>query len=109
MLDSPKRDLLLTPRRLMDPKKADELIAIISEMDMVQTVEKVTQNYRGGGYLVGRLIIVLKEGAVPGEIVKKLKPVMDQMMPYGYDIDAGVHVKPRRTVSDYLREAAEKK
>jgi hypothetical protein len=89
----------------MDPKKADDLIAIISEEDAIQTVEKVTQNYRGGGYLVGRLILVLKEGAVPGELVEKLRPVMDQMMPYGYDIDTGVFIKPRPTVSDYLRHA----
>jgi methyl coenzyme M reductase subunit D len=103
-----KSDIEIIPRRLMDAKKADELVAIIKEIPQVETVEKVTHNYRGGGFLVGRFIVIISENAVPEVIIEKMEPVLNQMMPYGYDTAVGVFVKPWKTVKDYIKEASKK-
>jgi methyl coenzyme M reductase subunit D len=108
MSDLSGNDLYILPRRLMDPKKAQELIAIIKEMKEVINVEIVKMSYSGGGYVVGRFILSLKGDADADKIMAQLKPILDQMMPYGYDADRGVFIKPRKTVKDYLRETGRK-
>jgi len=92
----------------MDPKKGEELVAIIKEMKEVANVEIAKMGYSGGGYLVGRFILTLNEGVQSDDVIAKLKPVLDQMMPYGYDTGFGVFIKPRKTVKDYLKESGRK-
>jgi len=104
-----KQDINIIPRRLMDSKKAEELVALIKGTDGVAEVEIVKKNYRGGGFLAGRFIIVLSEGIAPEDMTEKLRPVFAQMMPFGYDVNLGVFIKPRATVKDYIREAGKKK
>ena len=101
-------DLYIMPKRLMDAKKGQELVAIIKEMKEVLNVEIAKMSYSGGGYLVGRFILTLKDGANSESIMAQLKPVLDQMMPYGYDWDRGVFIKPKKTVKDYLTESGRK-
>jgi len=104
-----KPDIEIMPERLMDKKKADDLIAIIKGMDHVSDVGIRKHKYVGSGYLVGRFIVILKEEADVEEVIEKLRPVCDQMMPYGYYVRVGRFVKPRPTVSDYLRGTARNK
>jgi methyl coenzyme M reductase subunit D len=98
-----KPDIEIMPERLMDRKKADDFIAIIKEMDHVSDVEIRKHKFVGGGYLVGRFIVILKEDADVEEVIEKLRPVCNQMTPHGYYVRVGRFVKPRPTVSDYLR------
>lgn len=97
-------DIDIMPRRLMEQKKSDEFVQIIKDMNEVSDVGVKTHNWRGGGYLAGRFIIILKKGTDAETVAAKLKPIMDQMMPYGYDVHYGRFTKPRPTVKDYIRE-----
>jgi methyl coenzyme M reductase subunit D len=96
-------DIEIMPERLMNREKADDIIAMIRNIDHVSDVDTRKHKYVGGGYLVGRFIVMLKEGADVEKVIEKLRPVCSQMMPYGYRIRVGRFVKPRPTVSDYLR------
>jgi len=104
-------DIDILPRRLMDRKKAEDLSAIIREMEGVEDVLTKNYLYRGGGHVVGRLIVVLKPGADYEAVVRGLKPVMGQTMPFGYDVRFGRFVKPKPTLKDYLagKQLPEKK
>jgi len=104
-------DIDIMPRRLIDPKKAEDLSAIVRELDQVDDVLTKNYTYRGGGHLVGRFVVILKPGADHEAVVRELKPVLDQMMPFGYDIRFGRFVKPKPTLKDYLagRAGPEKK
>jgi methyl coenzyme M reductase subunit D len=97
-------DIDIMPRRLMEQKKSDDFVRIVKEMEEVSDVGVKTHNWRGGGFLAGRFIVLLKEGIDAEAVTAKLKPVMDQMMPYGYDVRYGRFTKPRPTVKDYIRE-----
>jgi methyl coenzyme M reductase subunit D len=94
-------DIDILPRRLMDRKKAEDFSAIIREMEDVEEVLTKNYPYRGGGHVVGRFIVTLKPGADPEVVVSGLKPVMEQAMPFGYDIRLGRFVKPKPTLKDY--------
>lgn len=104
-------DIDILPRRLMNRKKAEDLCAIAREMEQVEEVHTKNIPFKGGGYLVGRLILILKPGADHEAVVRDLRPVLDQLMPYGYDIRFGRFVKPKPTVKDYLlgRQPPQKK
>jgi methyl coenzyme M reductase subunit D len=95
-------DIDILPRRLMDRKKAEDFSAIIREMDQVEDVLTKNYPYRGGGHIIGRFIVVLKPGADHESVVRGLKPVMDQIMPFGYDVRFGRFVKPKPTLKDYM-------
>ena len=95
-------DIDILPRRLMDRKKADDFAAIIKEMGQVEDVFTKNIPFRGGGHIVGRFVVILKPGADPEAVVCELKPVMEQTMPYGYDVRFGRFVKPKPTLKDYL-------
>lgn len=101
-------DVDIMPRRLLDRKKAEDLSAIIREAEEVEDVLTKNLPYRGGGHLVGRLIVVLKPGTDPESMVRRLKPVMDQTMPFGYDVRFGRFVKPKPTLKDYITGKAPK-
>lgn len=104
-------DIDILPKRLMDRKKADDFTTIIKEIDQVEEVFTKNFPFKGGGHIVGRFILILKPGADPEAVVRELKPVMEQTMPYGYDVHFGRFVKPKPTVKDYLtgKQPAEKK
>jgi methyl coenzyme M reductase subunit D len=95
-------DIDILPRRLMGRKKAEDFTIIIKEMDQVEDVFTKNIPFKGGGHIVGRFIVILKPGADPEAFVRELKPVMEQTMPFGYEIRLGRFVKPKPTVKDYL-------
>lgn len=104
-------DIDIMPKRLMNRKKAEDLCAIIREMEQVEEVHTKNFPFKGGGYVVGRFILVLKPGTDHEATVRELKPVMEQTMPYGFEIRFGRFVKPKPTVKDYLtgKQKLEKK
>lgn len=104
-------DIDILPRRLIDGKKAEDLATIIREMGEVEEVLTKNYPYRGGGHVVGRLIVVLRPGADHEAVVKELKPVLEQAMSFGYDVRFGRFVKPKPTLKDYMtgRRPIEKK
>jgi methyl coenzyme M reductase subunit D len=104
-------DIDILPRRLIDRKRAEDLSTIIRDMEEVEEVLTKNYPYRGGGHVVGRLIVVLRPGADHEAVVSRLKPVIEQSMPFGYDIRFGRFVKPKPTLKDYMkgRRTPEKK
>ncbi len=104
-------DIDILPRRLMDRKKAEDLSAIVREIGEVEEVLTKDYPYRGGDHVVGRLIVVLKPGSDHEAVVDLLKPVLEQVLPFGYDIRFGRFVKPKPTLKDYMtgRQPLEKK
>lgn len=104
-------DIDILPRRLMDRKKAEDLSAIVREIAEVEEVLTKDYPYRGGDHVVGRLIVVLKPGSDHEAVVDRLKPVLEQVLPFGYDIRFGRFVKPKPTLKDYMtgRQPLEKK
>jgi methyl coenzyme M reductase subunit D len=98
-----KPDIEIMPERLMEKKKADELIAIIKGINYVSDVDTRKHKFVGGGYLVGRFVVILSEEAEVEEVIEKLRSICDKTMPHGYYVRVGRFVKPRPTVSDYLR------
>ncbi len=97
--DKPEIEIL--PRRLMPSKKAEDFAALLKDTGMISEVLFQRHNYSGGGYMVGRFILLLSEHS-PETVIGKIKPLCEQVMPYGYDIRVGRFTKPRPTVKDYL-------
>ncbi|MEM2128291.1 MAG: methyl-coenzyme M reductase operon protein D [Candidatus Methanomethylicaceae archaeon] len=97
--DKPEIEIL--PRRLMPSKKAEDFAALLKYTGMVSEVLFQRHNYSGGGYMVGRFILLISENS-PETVIGKIKPLCEQVMPYGYDIRVGRFTKPRPTVKDYL-------
>jgi hypothetical protein len=95
-------DIDIMPKRLMERKKAEDFSAIVREIPQVEEVHTKNFPFRGGGYCVGRFIVILKSGADHEAIVRELKPVMEQIMPFGYEVRFGRFVKPKPTLKDYL-------
>jgi methyl coenzyme M reductase subunit D len=102
-------DIEIMPERLMDKKKADDLIVIMKDINHVLDVETRKHKFVGGGFLVGRFIVILKESADVEEVIETLRRICSQTLPLGYNIRVGRFVKPRPTVSDYLRGTVQAK
>ncbi len=91
------------PRRLIDKKKADNVIGVLSSLDCVSDVLIVSHNYSGGtGYAVGRFIIRIKTSERVDEAAKRISEVCRDLFPHGYDIRIGRFTKTRPTLKDYL-------
>lgn len=95
-------EIEIMPRKLMSRNKAEDLIHLIKDTGLVKEVLIQKHRYSDGSYLVGRFILIINVNS-PEEVINKIKPICDQMMPYGYDIRIGRFVKLRPTVSDYIR------
>ncbi|MGC8935824.1 MAG: methyl-coenzyme M reductase operon protein D [Candidatus Methanomethylicaceae archaeon] len=97
--DKPEIEIL--PRRLMPSKKAEDFASLLKDTGMISEVLFQRHNYSGGGYMVGRFVLILGV-STPEAVIEKIKPLCEQVMPYGYDIRIGRFIKPRPTVKDYL-------
>lgn len=97
------QEIELMPRRLMSMNRADELISMLKATGLVNEVLVQKHKYYDGKYLVGRFILLIN--GPPNEVISKITPICEKMMPYGYDIRVGKFIKPRPTVSDYIRGA----
>jgi methyl coenzyme M reductase subunit D len=97
-----KPEIEILPRRLMSSKKAEDFAALLKDTGMISEVLLQRHNYSGGGYMVGRFILLLSEFS-PEAVIEKIRPLCEQVMPYGYDIRVGRFTKPKPTVKDYLR------
>ncbi|MCS7097956.1 MAG: methyl-coenzyme M reductase operon protein D [Candidatus Methanomethyliaceae archaeon] len=98
-----EQEIELMPRRLMSMDRADELVNMLKATGLISEVLLQKHKYYDGKYLVGRFILLINNP--PNEVISKIAPICEKMMPYGYDIRVGKFTKPRPTVSDYIREA----
>jgi len=101
-----KPEIEIMPRRLMPREKAEDFASLLKETGMILDVLLQRHDYLGGGYMVGRFILILSEFS-PEYVVEKIRPLCEQVMPYGYDIRIGRFTKPRPTVKDYLTGRAQ--
>jgi methyl-coenzyme M reductase subunit D len=96
-------EIEIMPRRLMPKSKAEEFVNLIKNTGLVKEVLIYKQKYSDGkSYLANRFILIININS-PEEVIEKIKPICNQMMPYGYDIRIGRFIKLRPTVSDYIR------
>lgn len=96
------RELQIFPRRLMDSKKADDFVALLKEMPEVEEVFIHGPSYKGGGHIVGSVIIRVHPGVSISETTERIKPICEQYMQFGFDLRAGQFTKTRPTVKDYV-------
>lgn len=99
-----EREIEIMPRRLMSMDKAEDFINLIKSTGLISEVLLHRHRYYDGRYLVGRFVLLIDRTA-PEEVIEKITPICEQMMPYGFDIRIGKFTKPRPTVSDYIRGA----
>jgi methyl coenzyme M reductase subunit D len=96
-------EIEIMPQRLMEKNKADDVVVMIKNINQILDVETRKHKFVGGGFLVGRFILVLKEGVNVEEVIVAVRHICDQKLSYGYNIRVGRFIKPRPTVSDYIR------
>lgn len=99
-----EQEIEIMPRRLMSMDKAEEFVNLIKSTGLINEVLLYKHKYYDGRYLVGRFILLINR-VTPEEVIEKITPICEQMMPYGFDIRIGKFTKPRPTVSDYIRGA----
>ncbi len=104
-IENPEIEIM--PRRLMPSKKAEDFANLLKDIGMILEVLFQKHYYSGGGYMVGRLVLIIG-AAPPTEVIEKIRPLCEQVMPYGYDIRIGRFTKPKPTVKDYLMGRAKK-
>lgn len=96
-----KPEIEIMPKRLMPSAKAEDFAQLLKETGMISEVLFKKHKYSGGGYLVGRFILIISFPS-PEEVIEKIRPLCEQVMPYGYYVRVGRFTKPRPTVKDYI-------
>ncbi|MGQ9759782.1 MAG: methyl-coenzyme M reductase operon protein D [Candidatus Methanomethylicaceae archaeon] len=97
-----KPEIEIMPKRLMASIKAEDFAELLKDTGMISEVLFQRHEYSGGGYVVGRFILITS-ALSPEDVIEKIRPLCDQVMPYGYYIRVGRFTKPRPTVKDYIK------
>jgi methyl coenzyme M reductase subunit D len=95
-------EIEIMPKRLMPEKKAEDVIQLVKGVEGVSDVLVQTYNYHGGGLIVGRFIVRVISKSKVDEILNKLKPLLEQTMPFGYDVRIGRFTKTKPSLKDLV-------
>ncbi|MDI9620173.1 MAG: methyl-coenzyme M reductase operon protein D [Candidatus Nezhaarchaeota archaeon] len=98
-----KEQIEIFPYRILSERTTEVLLKKISKLDgIVEAIPQVLR-YEDGETVTKRIIVALN-GTVPTDkVLNKLDEICKNMLPFGYMLRTGVFIKPRPTVSDYLR------
>ena len=104
-----KEQIEVFPYRILSEKTTEKLIKKISSIEGVLEAIPQVLRYEDGETVTKRVIVAL-DGTVPiDKVLKKVDEVCKKLIPFGYMLRTGVFIKPRPTVSDYLRSQARAK
>ncbi|RLF08872.1 MAG: hypothetical protein DRJ62_07750 [Thermoprotei archaeon] len=91
------------PYRILSERTTNKLVEKISSIEGVAQAIPQVLRYEDGETVTKRLIVAL-DGTVPVErVMRKIDQVCKRLLPFGYMLRTGVFIKPKPTVSDYLR------
>lgn len=94
------------PYRVLSEGTTKKLLRRISKIEGVLDAIPQVLKYEDGETITKRIIVALN-GTSPIEVVfKKIDDICKELLPFGYMLRSGVFIKPRPTVSDYLRGQA---
>ncbi|RLF08181.1 MAG: hypothetical protein DRJ60_00985 [Thermoprotei archaeon] len=92
------------PYRILSEKTTEKLLKKISKIEgVLQAIPQVLR-YEDGETVTKRIIVALDGTAPIEKVLKKIDEVCKDLLPFGYMLRTGVFIKPRPTVSDYLRD-----
>ncbi|MCS7140309.1 MAG: methyl-coenzyme M reductase operon protein D [Candidatus Nezhaarchaeota archaeon] len=98
-----KEQIEIFPSRILGEETTKKLTKKISSIEGVLQAIPHVLRYVDGGTVTTRIIVTL-DGTIPvDKVFKKIDEVCKQILPFGYTMRRGVFIKPRPTVSDYLR------
>ncbi|MHC1601103.1 MAG: methyl-coenzyme M reductase operon protein D [Candidatus Nezhaarchaeales archaeon] len=91
------------PYRILSERTTERLLKKILKIEgVLQAIPQVLR-YEDGETVTKRIIIALDGTAPIEKVLKKIDDVCKDLLPFGYMLRTGVFIKPRPTVSDYLR------
>lgn len=101
-----KEQIEVFPYRVLSEETTKKLLRRISKVEGVLQVIPQVLRYEDGEEVTKRIIVAL-DGTSPVEkVFKKIDDICRELLPFGYMLRTGVFIKPRPTVSDYLRAQA---
>ncbi|MDH5815501.1 MAG: methyl-coenzyme M reductase operon protein D [Candidatus Nezhaarchaeota archaeon] len=98
-----EKQIEVFPYRVLSERTTKKLLRRISKIKGVLEAIPHVLRYEDGETVTKRIIVALNGTSPIEEVFKKIDDVCKELLPFGYMIRSGVFIKPRPTVSDYLR------
>lgn len=97
------------PYRVLSERTTKKLLTRIRRIEGVLDAIPQVLKYDDGETITKRIIVALDGSSPIDAVFKKIDEICKELLPFGYMLRTGVFIKPRPTVSDYLRESVKKR